>query len=52
MESTVVTDENPNPRAASTLSEIGEEGALTVTRGLLRELGVSFFVCRTLAGEL
>lgn len=40
MESAVVTDENPNPRAALTLSEEGEDGALTVTRALLRELGV------------
>ena len=52
MESTVVTDEDPNPRAALILSEVGEEGALTMTRGLLRELAVSFLVCRALVGEL
>ena len=52
MESVEFKDENPNSRAASTLSEVGEEGTLTVTRGFLRELGVSFLVHRTLVGEL
>ena len=53
-ESTMIPDENPNPRASLAVSEEaweGEEGVLTVTGVLRRELGVAVLVHRTLAGE-
>lgn len=55
LQNTVITDGRPNPRAALAISLRNlERGARspTVSRALLRELGVAFLGPRISAGEL
>lgn len=53
MESAVITDDKPENSLDYLCGSLErKEGALTVTRALLRELGAAFLVHRTSADEL